>query len=166
MKIIYTVVIHLIFGGVEEVHNFETEDKANAFILEWCNNSVPEDITFNNAFDGLEWFRINDEKVTYSIQLFERELNILGLFTVKELMDEIARRGVEEGVVESASSLSLMTSEKAQWGVKHQLHKSYRGVDIGNDNYYVDPQEYVGESDIDDLIKKANEFGIGLINVY
>lgn len=92
--------------------------------------------------------------------------DILKSFTVKELLDAIRERALQENIVINASSLCLMASEKAQWGVKHQLHKCYSGVDIGSDNYYVDPQEYVGESDLDDLVQRANEFGIGLINVY
>lgn len=92
------------------------------------------------------------------------DVSVLGLFTVKELMDEIARRAIEEGIIESASSLSLMTSEKAQWETKTQLHNSY-GVEVGafNDNYYVDPKEYKGESDMNNLIEKSKKFSIGLI---
>lgn len=291
MKTMYIVIIMKVFGGVEEVHDFGDKVSANEFILGWCNGG---DEKFTTAEEGLDWFRDNQDKVDFAIQLVEinnaeesvlkwndcsvlptpniyvlltfeshfgqaftvglwddaqeswyvvadedgtmsrvseielekwsyfdgakndntapredfmaffrsdsfhesvsvddakeifrgvlhgssditkelltetasdYEVNVLGLFSVKELMDEIARRAVEEGVVESASSLSLMTSEKAQWGVKQQLHKC-NGVDIGNDNYYVDPQEYVGKSDIDDLVEKANRFGIALINVY
>lgn len=86
-------------------------------------------------------------------------------FTVRELLDEIRKRAMQENIITSASSLCLMTLESAHSEVKHKLHNC-NGVDIGNDNYYIDPQEYVGESDLDDLVQRANEFGIGLINVY
>lgn len=148
----------------KSVSTFERDDFMAFFRSDTFHESVSVD-------DAKEVFRtvlhgssdITKELLTETAS--DYEVNVLRLFTVKELMDEIARRAIEEGIIESASSLSLMTSEKAQWGVKAQLHKC-NGVDIGNENYYVDPQEYVGESDLSDLVEKAKTFGISLINVY
>ncbi|MFA6395881.1 MAG: hypothetical protein WCW84_07930 [Sulfurimonas sp.] len=108
---------------------------------------------------------VKEVLVTFNSATVVEIKNPLESFTVRELLDEIRKRAMQENVVTSASSLCLMTLERAKWNVKDQLHNC-TGVDIGNDNYYIDPQEYVGESDLDDLVQRANEFGIGLINVY
>jgi DNA-directed RNA polymerase subunit M/transcription elongation factor TFIIS len=69
---VYTVIIQLVFGGVEEIYTFSKEEEANSFIVDWANNNSENE--FKNAYDALEWFRLQDAEVDYTIQLFETKM--------------------------------------------------------------------------------------------
>ena len=75
-KEIYIVIILLVFGGVDSVETFATEKEANSRIVEWANENNSDDISFETAFDALEWFRMNDEKVDYIIQLHTNTIKL------------------------------------------------------------------------------------------
>lgn len=72
-KILYTVVIFQVFGGVEEVYTFYDKSLADGFVLNWCNggNTQEESLEFASAEEGLEWFKNNQEKVDFTIHLIE-----------------------------------------------------------------------------------------------
>ena len=74
-KEIFTVIIVLVFGGIDSVVTFATQEEANRRIIEWSNENNPDGISFETAFEALEWFRINDELVDNTIQLYTSTIN-------------------------------------------------------------------------------------------
>lgn len=75
-KKIFVVIISLVFGGVDLISAFATEEEANHYIIKWANDNNSYDITFKTAFEALEWFRINEEKIEYTIQLHITTINL------------------------------------------------------------------------------------------
>jgi len=71
-KIIYMVIILLVFGGVEKIYAFSSEEEANSFIVRWANDNSENE--FKNAYDALEWFRLHDDKLDYVIQLIKTKI--------------------------------------------------------------------------------------------
>lgn len=57
---------------VKEIYTFSKEEEANNFIVEWANHNSENE--FKNAYDALEWFRLQDAEVDYTIQLFETKI--------------------------------------------------------------------------------------------
>ncbi len=74
-KEIFTVIIVLVFGGIDSVVTFATQEEANRRIIEWSNENNPNGISFETVFEALEWFRINDELVDNTIQLYTSTIN-------------------------------------------------------------------------------------------
>lgn len=74
-KEIFTVIIVLVFGGIDSVETFATQEEANRRIIEWSNENNPDGISFETVFEALEWFRINDELVDNTIQLYTSAIN-------------------------------------------------------------------------------------------
>ena len=74
-KEIFTVIIVLVFGGIDSVETFATQEEANRRIIEWANENNPNGISFETVFEALEWFRINDELVDNTIQLYTSTIN-------------------------------------------------------------------------------------------
>ena len=47
-KEIFTVIIVLVFGGIDSVETFATQEEANRRIIEWANENNPDCISFES----------------------------------------------------------------------------------------------------------------------
>ncbi|MDD4969786.1 MAG: hypothetical protein PHT07_10205 [Paludibacter sp.] len=69
MKTIYTVIVHLVFGGISSVTPFEDKKAMEAHVLEWVNKNCPEGVSFTDPYEGVEWFSENSDKVEEGITI-------------------------------------------------------------------------------------------------
>lgn len=76
---IYTVAIVAVFGGIESLHPFTQKSQAEDFVKEWAKDNHPKNKEFKNADDAIEWFKNNDDKVDFTIELHMNELELLGI---------------------------------------------------------------------------------------
>lgn len=74
MKRIYTVVIHLAFGGISNIKTFEDKQQMEASVLEWVNSNSPDGVNFADPYEGVEWFKENSDKVEEGIVIHDEVL--------------------------------------------------------------------------------------------
>lgn len=74
MKRIYTVVIHLVLGGISNIKTFEDKQQMEASVLEWVNSNSPDGVNFADPYEGIEWFKENSDKVEEGIVIHDEVL--------------------------------------------------------------------------------------------
>ncbi len=74
-KEIFTVIIVLVFGGIDSVETFATQEEANRRIIEWSNENNPDGISFETVFEALVWFRIIDYQDTDTTEIYTSTIN-------------------------------------------------------------------------------------------
>lgn len=99
MKTIYTVVIYLVFGGVDRVIPYEDKAEMEEFILEWVNANAPEGISFSDVDEGIEWFEQNSDQVEEGIMYDSFTLDASPLPTAPMTLKERIRPIAEEMAV-------------------------------------------------------------------
>jgi len=167
----YVITISAVFGRVDSVECFADKSKAEEFVLNWANQNRPDcdadtDAHFNSASEALEWFKNNSENVDYIIQLFESDMEL----TVREHLAEI--NGIVTAKLDTPEeTVGLVLFEHTAYEEKKRL-KKFNGVDVGDDNYYIDTEAYLEDKDngtdkpLEDLVKQCANLGITMINVY
>lgn len=108
MKRIYTVVIHLVFGGISSVKTFEDKGQMESAVLEWVNSNSPEWVSFDNPYEGVEWFKENSDKVQEGIVIHDEVLSAL------VLSDPLHKR-IREYCEEMAVGLYVPTEERPKY---------------------------------------------------
>lgn len=112
---VYTVIIYLVFGGIDSVKSFATQEEAHAFILRWSKNHTHNG-AFETAQDALKWFDEHQESVEYAIALHTHVLE-LSLYPTHSVS---SHEGVKhlfevERSLLSQKALDLFYSERADF---------------------------------------------------
>lgn len=108
MKRIYTVVIHLVLGGISSVKTFEDKQQMEAVVLEWVNSNSPDGVSFDNPYEGVEWFKENSDKVEEGIVIHDEVLSAL------VLSDPLHKR-IREYCEEMAVGLYVPSDERPKY---------------------------------------------------
>lgn len=85
---IYTVAIVAVFGGIESLHPFTQKSQAEDFVKDWAKRYHPNNKEFKNAEDAINWFKENDDKVDFTIELHINELELLGILNKEGASNE------------------------------------------------------------------------------
>ena len=72
---IYTVIVYLVFGGIDSVESFTSETSAYKHFFDWANKNNTENLVFDDVSKALEWFRNNEEQIDYTIDFFVYKIN-------------------------------------------------------------------------------------------
>ncbi|MDD3466547.1 MAG: hypothetical protein PHE67_05285 [Campylobacterales bacterium] len=107
---IFTTTITAVFGETNEVHNFLTQEEANAFVVKWDGGRSGE----KNASDILSWYSNNSKEVDYTIALFETETQMPQLQNTFELYSEEFAKTIAGTVYERLFLLSLKNISKTE----------------------------------------------------
>lgn len=108
MKRVYTVVIHLVFGGISNIKTFEDKQLMEASVLEWVNSNSPDGVLFDNPYEGVEWFKENSDKVQEGIVIHDE---VLG---TAPLPDPLHKR-IREYCEDMAVALYVPTEEHPKY---------------------------------------------------